>query len=386
MKKTILSIMMLAAVSVSAQQRNNNVPSYADAVEDFKPNVTNQPGRQYPMVNSQGAVRVQLRAPGATSVQLDLGRRYEMVKDERGVWTGTSAPQDVGFHYYQLIVDGTAMPDPGTVSFFGAGRWGSGIEIPSKDMDFWQVKNVPQGAVEEKYYWSKATESMRHCYVYLPNEYGKNPNKKYPVLYLQHGNAENEYGWSVQGHAGQIMDNLIAEKKAVPFIIVMDYGQGQNIHLKGQYAPQQPQQGQQGGRGGSNDAFQVVLMTDIIPFIEKEYRVYADAQHRGMAGLSMGGGQTRRITLANPTTFAYVGMFSGGTISVEDVNGAEGFKKTNKLVFMSSGSKENPRVMEAAENLKKNGMNAVGYISEGTAHEWHTWRRSLYEFAQLIFK
>jgi len=386
MKKILLSIMMLAAVSVSAQQRNNNVPSYADAVEDFKPNVTNQPGRQYPMVNSQGAVRVQLRAPGATSVQLDLGRRYEMVKDERGVWTGTSAPQDVGFHYYQLIVDGTAMPDPGTVSFFGAGRWGSGIEIPSKDMDFWQVKNVPQGAVEEKYYWSKATESMRHCYVYLPNEYGKNPNKKYPVLYLQHGNAENEYGWSVQGHAGQIMDNLIAEKKAVPFIIVMDYGQGQNIHLKGQYAPQQPQQGQQGARGGSNDAFQVVLMTDIIPFIEKEYRVIADAQHRGMAGLSMGGGQTRRITLANPTTFAYVGMFSGGTISVEDVNGAEGFKKTNKLVFMSSGSKENPRVMEAAENLKKNGMNAVGYISEGTAHEWHTWRRSLYEFAQLIFK
>lgn len=386
MKKILLSIMVLAAMSASAQQRNNNVPSVTDAVEDFKPNVTNQPGRQYPMVNSQGAVRVQLRAPGATSVQLDLGRRYEMVKDERGVWTGTSAPQDVGFHYYQLIVDGTAMPDPGTVSFFGAGRWGSGIEIPSKDMDFWQVKNVPQGAVEEKYYWSKATESMRHCYVYLPNEYGKNPNKKYPVLYLQHGNAENEYGWSVQGHAGQIMDNLIAEKKAVPFIIVMDYGQGQNIHLKGQYAPQQPQQGQQGGRGGSNDAFQVVLMTDIIPFIEKEYRVIADAQHRGMAGLSMGGGQTRRITLANPTTFAYVGMFSGGTISVEDVNGAEGFKKTNKLVFMSSGSKENPRVMEAAENLKKNGMNAVGYISEGTAHEWHTWRRSLYEFAQLIFK
>ena len=410
MKKILLSIMVLAAMSVSAQQptqrnqgqqpgqaqrgnagqqRNNTVPSYADAVEDFKPNVTNQPGRQYPMVNSQGAVRVQLRAPQATSVQLDLGRRYEMVKDDRGVWTATSAPQDVGFHYYQLIVDGTAMPDPGTVSFFGAGRWGSGIEIPSNDMDFWQVKNVPQGSVEEKYYWSKATESMRHCYVYLPNEYDKNPNKKYPVLYLQHGNAENEYGWSVQGHAGQIMDNLIAAKKAVPFIIVMDYGQGQNIHLTGQYAQQQPQpqQGQQGARGGgSNDAFQVVLMTDIIPFIEKEYRVYADAQHRGMAGLSMGGGQTRRITLANPTKFAYVGMFSGGTISPEDVQGAQGFKQTNKLVFMSCGSKENPRVMEAAENLKKNGMNAVGYVSEGTAHEWHTWRRSLYEFAQLIFK
>ena len=175
-------------------------------------------------------ISVEGSAPGATSVQIDLGRRYEMTKDENGVWTGTTAPQDVGFHYYQIIVDGTAMPDPGTVSFFGAGRWGSGIEIPSGDMDIWQTQDVPQGSIVEKYYWSAATESMRHCYVYLPNEYDKNPDKKYPVLYLQHGNAENEYGWSVQGHTGQIMDNLIARKMAVPFIIVMDYGQGQNIH------------------------------------------------------------------------------------------------------------------------------------------------------------
>ena len=380
MKRIILSFMLFAAVTVSAQQRNNSpVPSFADAIEDFKPNATNQPGKQYPMVNSQGAVRVQLRAPGATSVQIDLGRRYEMTKDENGVWTGTTAPQDVGYHYYQIIVDGTAMPDPGTVSFFGAGRWGSGIEIPSADMDFWQVKNVPQGAVEEKYYWSEATQSMRHCYVYLPNEYAKNPDKKYPVLYLQHGNAENEYGWSVQGHAGQIIDNLLAEKKAVPFIIVMDYGQGQNIHLVGKFAPKE-----QDNR--NNDAFAVVLLNDIIPFIEKEYRVYTDAQHRAMAGLSMGGGQTRRITLANPTKFGYIGMFSGGTISPEDVQAAKGFQDTAKLVFMSCGSKENPRVMEAAEALNKMGVKAAGYISEGTAHEWHTWRRSLYQFAQQIFK
>lgn len=379
---------MFAALSASAQQRNNVVPSFAGAVEDFKPNLTNQLGRQYPMVNSQGAVRAQLRAPQANSVQLDIGgKRYEMVKDENGVWTGTSDPQDVGFHYYQLNVDGASVPDPGTIYFFGAGRWGSGIEIPSADMDFWQVKNVPQGAVEEKYYWSKATESMRHCYVYLPAEYQKNPNKKYPVLYLQHGNAENEQGWSAQGHTGQILDNLIAEGKAVPFIVVMDYGQGQNIHLVGQYALPEPAPAQDGSRRNNNtDAFQVVLINDIIPMIEKEYRVIADAQHRAMAGLSMGGMQTRRITIANPTTFAYVGQFSGGTISVEDVQGAEGFQKTNKLVFMSSGSKENPRVMEAAEALKGIGINAVGYISEGTAHEWHTWRRSLYQFAQLLFK
>jgi enterochelin esterase family protein len=140
------------------------------------------------------------------------------------------------------------------------------------------------------------------------------------------------------------------------------------------------------GRRAGNDNFQVVLLTDIIPMVEKEYRVIADAQHRAMAGLSMGGGQTRRITLANPTTFAYVGMFSGGVMSIEDIQGAAGFQKTNKVVFMSCGSKENPRVMEAAENLKKIGINAVGYVSEGTAHEWHTWRRSLYQFAQLLFK
>jgi enterochelin esterase family protein len=228
---------------------------------------------------------------------------------------------------------------------------------------------------------------MRHCYVYLPAEYQKNPNKKYPVLYLQHGNAENEQGWSAQGHTGQILDNLIAEGKAVPFIVVMDYGQGQNIHLVGQYALPEPAPAQDGARRNNNtDAFQVVLINDIIPMVEKEYRVIADAQHRAMAGLSMGGMQTRRITIANPTTFAYVGQFSGGTISVEDVQGAAGFQQTNKLVFMSSGSKENPRVMEAAEALKGIGINAVGYISEGTAHEWHTWRRSLYQFAQLLFK
>ena len=385
MRKIVFLFMMFAAFAASAQQRNNVVPSFAGAVEDFKPNVTNQLGHQYPMVNSQGAVRAQLRAPQANSVQLDIGgKRYEMVKDENGVWTGTSDPQDVGFHYYQLNVDGASVPDPGTVYFFGAGRWGSGIEIPSADMDFWQVKNVPQGAIEEKYYWSKATESMRHCYVYLPAEYQNNPNKKYPVLYLQHGNAENEQGWSAQGHTGQILDNLIAEGKAVPFIVVMDYGQGQNIHLVGKYAEQLPQP--QPGQRANNDGFSVVLLTDIIPMVEKEYRVIADAQHRAMAGLSMGGGQTRRITLANPTTFAYVGMFSGGVMSVEDIQGAEGFQKTNKVVFMSSGSKENPRVMEAAASLKEIGVNAVGYVSEGTAHEWHTWRRSLYQFAQLLFK
>ena len=388
--------MALASLTASAQfgaQRGNPiVPSVAAEAEDFKPAITNQENKQFPAVNSKRQVRAQITAPQATFVGLDIaGKIYEMTKDENGVWTGTSEPQDEGFHYYQLNIDGANVPDPNSLYYYGASRWGSGIEIPSADMDFWQVKNVPQGALEEKYYWSKATESMRHCFVYLPAEYQKNPNKKYPVLYLQHGNAEDENGWGSQGHTAQILDNLIAEGKAVPFIVVIDYGQSQNIHLVGQYAPapqpaQQPAQPGQRQANAGPDAFQVVLLTDIIPMVEKEYRVIADAQHRALAGLSMGGMQTRRITIANPTTFAYVGLFSGGTISVEDVQGAAGFKQTNKLVFMSSGSKENPRVMEAAEALKGIGMNAVGYISEGTAHEWHTWRRSLYQFAQLLFK
>ena len=249
---------------------------------------------------------------------------------------------------------------------------------------------ISRGTLETVEYKSESVGTVRKATVYLPPKFDS--QKKYPVLYLQHGNAENEHGWSAQGHTGQILDNLIAEGKAVPFIVVMDYGQSQNIHLTGQYAPAQPQQpqqpqpGQNRPRATGPDAFQVVLMTDIIPMVEREYRVIADAEHRAMAGLSMGGMQTRRITVANPTTFAYVGLFSGGTVSVEDVQGAEGYQKTNKLIFMSSGSKENPRVMEAAEALKGIGINAVGYISEGTAHEWHTWRRSLYQFAQLIFK
>lgn len=404
MKKIILSLMIFSVAGLSAQQ----------VVEDFQPSSTNGPNRQYPMVNSQGMVRARINAPNANSVQLDIGGvRYDMVKDDAGVWTGTSAPQDVGFHYYQLNIDGANVPDPGTLFFYGASRWGSGIEIPSADQDFWQVKNVPQGSVSEVFYWSTYTETMRRCFVYLPNEYYTNPTKRFPVLYLQHGGGENEYGWPSQGHTGQIMDNLIAEGKAVPFIIVMDNGQ-QNVRRAGQeaQAPQgqrpagapqagQAPQGQRpagqapqgqggqrpGGFGMGGGGFPDIIIQDLIPMIEKKYRVIGDAQHRAMAGLSMGGMQTRTITVANPTKFAYVGLFSGGAISVADVQNNEGYKETNKLVFMSAGSKENPaRITQAAEELKNIGINAVSYVSEGTAHEWHTWRRSLYQFAQLLFK
>ncbi len=421
MKKIILSLLALATVSAYAQfggrgQGNPTVPSVTENVtEDFKPASNNQANHQYPMVNSQRMVRAQISAPNATSVGLDIdGKIYSMSKNENGVWTGTSAPQDPGFHYYQLNIDGASVPDPGSLYYYGASRWGSGIEVPSDDQDFWQVKNVPQGSMNEVYYWSSVTEKMRHCYIYFPNEYYTNTTKKFPVLYLMHGMGENEHGWAEQGHTAQIMDNLIAEGKAVPFIIVIDCldaqlpgqqggGMGGFGGFGGQrpggpsadaqaQAPQgQAPQGQRrmGGFGGGfmmGGAFGDVLIKDIIPMVEKNYRVIADTQHRAMAGLSMGGMTTRSVTLANPKTFAYVGMFSGGTISLQDIEGAEGYKETNKALFMSCGGKENMGVMEAAENLKKAGINATGYISEGTAHEWHTWRRSLYQVVQICFK
>ena len=419
MKKIILSLMALASLTASAQfgaRVNPTVPSSAVLVEDFKPASNNQSGHQYPEVNSKRQVRAQISAPTATSVGLDIcDTIYSMVKDENGVWTGVSNPVDVGFHYYQLNIDGANVPDPGSLYYYGAGRWGSAIEIPSDDQDFWQVKNVPQGSMNEVYYYSSVTEAMRHCYIYLPNEYYTNPTKKFPVLYLMHGMGENEHGWAEQGHTAQIMDNLIAEGKAVPFIVVIDcldaqipgqqggMGFGGFGGFGGQRpagpeaeaqapAAARPQGGQRraGGFGGGfmiGGAFGDVLIKDIIPMVEKNYRVIADTEHRAMAGLSMGGMTTRSVTLANPKVFAYVGMFSGGTISVQDIEGAEGYKETNKALFMSAGSHEGGMgVMDAAENLRKIGINATGYISEGTAHEWHTWRRSLYQFVQICFK
>ena len=416
--------MALSCLTASAQfgapRENPKVPSVtANVTEDFKPATSNQDNKQYPMVNSQRMVRAQIKAPDAKFVGLDIaGKIYQMTKDENGVWTGTSEPQDEGFHYYQLNIDGASVPDPGSKYYYGASRWGSGIDIPAQDEEFYTVKNVPQGSINEVYYWSTVQGKMRHGYVYLPNEYYTNPTKKFPVLYLQHGMGENETGWSAQGKTGIIMDNLIAAGKATPFIIYMDNGldtrrpgdpdpaqmrrmgppQGPRPQGAPQGGPQgpRPQGGRSGGfgRGFGNfaEAFQQILLKDIIPMVEKNYRVIADTEHRAMAGLSMGGMQTHAITLANPTTFAYVGMFSGGTFNTEELKDAADFKKTNKVLFMSAGGREtrmaegDGSVGKAAEDLKKMGINAHSYVSPETAHEWQTWRRSLYQFAQLLFK
>jgi len=386
MKKTSLHSLMTLAAAVFM-----SVNSFAQVVEDFKPSSANQPGKEYPMVNSEGRVRVQISAPEAKFVQLDIGAvKYDLVKVENGVWTGESAPQDEGFHYYQLNIDGASVPDPASLYYYGASRWGSGIEIPAHDQDFYALKNVPHGQVREVYYFSATNNTMRHCFIYTPPGYETELSKRYPVLYLQHGGGENEYGWPSQGRTALIMDNLIADGKARPFIIVMDNGSW-TMDRPGQ---QRPAQGETWPPRNWAEGFMNTLVNDIIPMVDKSFRTLPDGMHRAMAGLSMGGMQTKAITLAKPNVFSYIGIFSGGSITVEDVQNTPGFRENNKLVFVSFGSRElenrrpgfggDPR--EETEKLKASGMNAHFYVSPDTAHEWQSWRRSLYQFAPLLFK
>ena len=370
------------------------VAANAQVKEDFVPSPNNQYGKDYPMVNSERCVRVKVYAPEAKSVKLDISAvKYDLVKDAEGYWIGESAPQDEGFHYYQLNIDGADVPDPSSLYYYGASRWGSGVDVPAADQDFYALKNVPQGQVREIYYWSEVNKTMRHCFVYTPAEYDQNPEKRYPVLYLQHGGGENEYGWPQQGRTAQIMDNLIAEGKAVPFIIVMD---------NGTWTMPRPAGPAPSGKGPIRlpenwaEGFASTLINDIIPMVDSRFRTIADKEHRAMAGLSMGGMQTRAITLAHPGVFSSMGMFSGGTISMEDIKSHPEFAKEMKLVFFSFGSRELDAHMfgfgsgiepgQEAKDLVAAGMNAHYYVSEGTAHEWQSWRRSIYQFAQLLFK
>lgn len=385
MKYKLLAVFALAALT-------SGICS-AQMSEDFKVTPTTQQGKQYPQVNSERKVRVSIPAREAQRVQLDIGGvKYDLKKDTSGVWTGESAPQDEGFHYYQLNIDGASVPDPGSLYFFGASRWGSGIEIPSKDQDFFAMKNVPHGQLRENQYFSKTSNSVRRVYIYTPPGY-ENNNKKYPVLYLQHGMGENETGWGNQGHANLIMDNLIAEGKAVPFIIVME---NSAVDLSGM--PRRPRPGTTPGQGAPGPSmnsfnfagqFERILIDDLIPYVESNFRVIANQKQRAMAGLSMGGMQTRSIVKTNPEKFSYVGLFSSGTFSPSEIKDIELFKKAGKLVFMSFGSREAAgaaQIGAVAEEWNAIGIKGVSYVSPETAHEWHSWRRSLYEFAPLLFK
>lgn len=343
-------------------------------VEDFKPSSLNQPGQEYPQVNSQGYARFKIKAPKADSVRVSLGLGGRggtiLTKGEDGFWTGTTAgPMDEGFHYYNVTIDGGKFNDPGALNYYGSVRWESGIEIPAHDQDFYALKEVPHGNVQQILFPSKSTNTSRRAFVYTPPSYEKDKSKKYPVLYLQHGWGEDETAWSNQGHANLIMDNLIAEGKIKPFIIVMTYGMTNEVKF-GKI------------REFKIDPFQTVLVDELIPYVDANFRTLANRDNRAMAGLSMGGMETKMITLNKPETFGYYGLLSGGVYAPEDLNG----KAKPKLVFISCGSKERPDgVTKAATDLKAAGYNAVSYVSDKTAHEFLTWRRSLHELAPLLF-
>ena len=358
--------------------------------DDWVANPMNQPGQEYPQVNSEGYARFRVVAPDAKSVivSLGLGGRGGTVlrKDKDGVWVGTTeGPMDPGFHYYHLTIDGGVVNDPGTHNYFGSCRWESGIEIPAPDQDFYAERtDIPHGNMQKVLFYSKSLGKMQEATVYLPPTYGKLVKKngtpvkegkkgileRYPVLYLQHGWGENETSWPVQGKAGLIMDNLIAEGKIKPFIIVMAYGLTNNIKF---------------GTIGSFTAeeFEKLLVDELVPFIDKNFLTKADKWSRAMAGLSMGGVETKLITLRRPEVFGYWGLLSGGVYQPGDIQDPTQVR----LIFESCGSKENPDgIQKSVDALKDAGFNAVGYVSDGTAHEFLSWRRSLKEMAPLLFK
>jgi GH35 family endo-1,4-beta-xylanase/enterochelin esterase-like enzyme len=353
-----------------------------DAIkDDFKPASTNQPGKDYPQVNSQGRIKFRVVAPNAKSVATTFRESTEFIKGDDGAWIGYSRPLDQGFHYYELIIDGANVPDPNSKYYFGAMRWGSGIEIPAHDRDFYELKQVPHGQVREVFFHSASTGAERRAFVYTPPGYDADQETRYPVLYLQHGWGENEYGWSVQGHAGLIMDNLISEGKTKPFLIVMTYGMTNEVRMGGM-------------RDFDIKDFETVLVNELVPYVDEHFRTLTDQPNRAMAGLSMGSMETKAITLRNLDKFSHIGLFSGATISPEDVESTAGFKDKVKLVFVSYGSKEveggrtrrGGDPADTVKQLKDLDINAHYYLSPDTAHEWQSWRRSLREFAPMLFQ
>ena len=364
------------------QERPQFNPAFAfrkveGVADDFKPSVMNQPGQDYPQVNSQGYVRFRVMAPDAKAITVSLGLGgsggTKLRRFFDGSWIGqTEGPMDEGFHYYHLTVDGGTLNDPGTKNYFGSCRWESGIEIPAKDQDFYAERmDIPHGNVQQVLFPSPSTGQLQRAFVYTPPTYGKGKKpERFPVLYLQHGWGEDETAWSNQGHANLIMDNLIADGKIKPFIIVMAYGLTNNVKF---------------GTIGSFKAeeFEKLLVDELVPYIDANFLTKADKWNRAMAGLSMGGVETKLITLRRPEVFGYYGLLSGGQYAPEDIKD----KNQVKMIFESCGSKENPDgIKKSVEALKAAGFNAHGYISEGTAHEFLTWRRSLKEMAPLLFK
>lgn len=368
------------------------------APDDSKPASSNVLNAQYPRVHDDGRVTFRFTAFGAKKVQLQPGGADNglgkgpidmTAQDEgKGVWSLTLPPVVPGFHYYWFLVDGVAVNDPGTETYFGWGRQTSGIEVPEKGVDFYEPQDVPHGEVRVRWYRSKTTGAWRRAYVYTPPGYDRDQKTRYPVLYLQHGAGENETSWTKQGRANLILDNLIAGKRATSMIVVMETGYATKLGAT-------PVQGPTGQPAIPN-AFEQVLIEELIPLIDAEYRTQPDRTSRAMAGLSMGGNQTMQITSAHLDRFAWIGAFSaplrnfdiktsfGGVLA-----DAAAYNRRVKLLWIGAGTGETT-IHEAAGNLHAAldaaGVKHVRFESAGTAHEWQTWRRSLHDFAPRLFR
>jgi enterochelin esterase-like enzyme len=352
-------------------------------------------GFKYPVVNADNSATFMVNAPKAKKVQLNLGKVSDMKKNDAGMWTITTEPLVPGFHYYSLIIDGCEVSDPSSESFFGNHMMMSAIEVPEKGVDFYMPKNVPHGDVRMKYYYSKMTEKWRTAYVYTPPDYDSNTDKRYPVLYLFHGGGEDETGWSRQGKVDFIMDNLIAEGKSVPMIIVMESSAASRPRQNAQPRPS-GSSATRSGYTGMYDTFKEVMVKEIIPVMDSCFRTIPDRGHRAIAGLSMGAFLSFEVGLTNLDTFSAIGGFSGnGMIRTEEdmknafngvFNDAASFNQKVNVFFLGIGSVEGQNSKNFCDMCTKAGIKSVYFESQGTAHEWLTWRRCLHEFAPLLFK
>lgn len=363
---------------------------YANAqlVENSFPAPTNISQNQCPCLMPDNSVVFQVKAPNAQKMQIDLGKKYDMVKDSNGVWSVRTEPIVQGFHYYFLMIDDVPVADPASQSFFGTGKMASAIDIPEKGADFYTVKDVPHGALSSKYYFSKVTNDWRRLFVYTPPGYDVNTAEKYPVVYVQHGGGEDETGWANQGKTNIILDNLIAEGKAKPMIVVIANG---NIRA--------------GGGGYSSEgmaAFKKEMTQNIVPFIDQNYRTLTDAKSRAICGLSMGGGQSFYVGLESLDVFASVGIFSSGIFGGIRTSGSgfdaekeipgllsksAGFNQKLDLFYISCGEQDMriEHTKKAVKTMHENGLE-VEFNSFPGDHEWQVWRKSLHDFATRVFK
>jgi len=347
-----------------------------------RPAETNVRSAKYPQILPDGHAVFRIKAPQAQKIQLDLGKKYDMVKNNDGVWEITTDSLSEGIHYYSLIIDGVTVADPASESFYGMGRMASGIEVPFKGDSYYEERNVPHGDIRIKRYYSNVTNSWRNFYMYAPPGYDENFSEKYPVLYIMHGSGEDQRGWATQGKIDLILDNLIAAKKAVPMIVIMVDG---NLPLNGF--------GEE-----SLKVFDKELKQVIIPFVEKNYRVKTEAQYRALAGLSMGGIQTLYTGVRNTDMFSYLGVFSSGWFANQKEltnpqyeywqNNADKINANLKQFWISQGGKEdiawqNCQIMRSKLDEMKI---KYTYSEYPGGHTWPVWRNNLFNFAQTLFK